>query len=87
MKKLIFGSLLIVELVLAALTPVLAEPQLSITQQEFERIVNKVYFTLSDASNIKSGVMRLLNSNNKKIVNSINLSTIRNLASSACHNM
>jgi hypothetical protein len=86
MKKLIFGSLLIVELVLAASTPVLAEPQLSITQQEFERVVNKVYFTLNDASNIKSSAMRLLNSNDKKIVNSINLQTIRNLVDSACHN-
>ncbi|RUT03975.1 hypothetical protein DSM106972_048890 [Dulcicalothrix desertica PCC 7102] len=86
MHKLIFGSLLIVELVLVASTPVFAEPEVPIIQQEFERVVNKVDFTLSDISNIKSGVIRLLNSKDKKIVNSINLQTIRNLASSACHN-
>ncbi len=85
MKKLIFGSLLIVEFLVLS-TPVFAAPEISSTQKEFERVVNKVDFTSSDASNIKNGVIRLFNSQDKKLVNSINLQTIRNLASSACYN-
>jgi hypothetical protein len=86
MKKLILSILVTAELVLFASAPVIAEPEIPIIQREFERVVNKVDFTQSDASTIKNGVKSHLNSKDSQIVKTLSLQTIRNLADSACYN-
>lgn len=86
MKKLISSILVTAELVLVASTPVIAEPEVPIIQREFERVVNRVNFTQSDASNIKNAVISRLNSKDRKIAKTLSLQTIHNLADSACYN-
>jgi hypothetical protein len=86
MKKLILSILVTAELVLVASTPVIAEPEIPIIQREFERVVNKVYFTQSDAFTIKNGVKSRLSYKGSQIVKTLSLQTIRNLADSACYN-
>ncbi len=86
MNKLIFRSLLIAELVLVPSTTVIAEPEVPIIQREFEQVVNRVNFTPSDASTIKNSVISRLSYKDKKIIKTLSLQTIRNLADSACYN-
>ncbi|GJD22856.1 hypothetical protein RIVM261_078120 [Rivularia sp. IAM M-261] len=86
MKKLILSILMAAELALFASSPVIAEPEIPIIQREFERVVNRVNFMPSDASNIKNRVMSRLNSKDKKIIKMLSLQTIRNLVDSACYN-
>lgn len=86
MKKLILSILLTAELTLVASNPVIAEPEVPMIQREFERVVNRVDFTQSHASTIKNGVISRLSSKDKKIIKTLSLQTIRNLASSACYN-